>query len=79
MTIKHASIVPLIGGQTLGQEKAMGSRPEWLASFEAFASNDSHAVNHYKDLPYYHLSVNLKASRDFPQPGHIFRLLTHSK
>jgi site-specific DNA-cytosine methylase len=53
MTIKHASIVPLIGGQTLGQEKAMGSRPEWLASFKAFESNDSHAVNHYKDLPYY--------------------------
>lgn len=50
--IKHASIVPLIGGQTLGQEKAMGSRPEWLASFSAFKSNDSHAVNHYK-LPYY--------------------------
>ena len=51
--IKHASIVPLIGGQTLGQEKAMGSRPEWLASFSAFGSNDSHAVNHYKDIPYY--------------------------
>lgn len=50
--IKHASIVPLIGGQTLGQEKALGSRPEWLASFSAFESNDSHAVNHYK-LPYY--------------------------
>jgi site-specific DNA-cytosine methylase len=50
--IKHASIVPLIGGQTLGQEKAMGSRPEWLASFSAFESNDSHAVNYYK-LPYY--------------------------
>jgi site-specific DNA-cytosine methylase len=50
--IKHASIVPLIGGQTLGQEKAMGSRPEWLASFSAFGSNDSHAVNYYK-LPYY--------------------------
>lgn len=50
--MKHASIVPLIGGQTLGQEKAFGSRPEWLASFSAFASNDSHAVNYYK-LPYY--------------------------
>lgn len=51
--IKHASIVPLLGGQTLGQEQGMGSRPEWLASFKAFESNDSHAVNHYKDIPYY--------------------------
>ncbi len=56
--IKHASIVPLIGGQTLGQQQAMGSRPEWLASFEAFASNDSHAVNHYKDIPYYVMDMH---------------------
>lgn len=51
--VKHAFIVPLIGGQVLGQEKAFGTRPEYLLSYEPFASNDSHIVNYYEDVPYY--------------------------
>lgn len=50
--MKHAFIVPLIGGQTLGQERAFGSRPDYLLSYKPFTSNDSHIVNHYKDTPY---------------------------
>ena len=51
--MKHAFIVPLIGGQTLGQQAAFGSRPDYLLSYEPFGSNDSHLVNHYgKDTPY---------------------------
>lgn len=52
MSIKHAFIVPLIGGQTLGQEAAFGSRPDYLLSYTPFSNNDSHIVNHYKDVPY---------------------------
>lgn len=52
MSIKHAFIVPLIGGQALGQEAAFGSRPDYLLSYTPFANNDSHIVNHYKDVPY---------------------------
>jgi len=51
----HAFIVPLIGGQVLGQEKALGSRPEYLMSYEPFRENDSHLVNYYKDIPYHML------------------------
>ena len=50
--IKHAFIVPLIGGQALGQEAAFGSRPDYLLSYTPFANNDSHLVNYYKEVPY---------------------------
>ena len=50
--IKHASIVPLIGGETIGQMQAFGSRPDYLLSYTPFSSNDSHLVNYLKDTPY---------------------------
>jgi site-specific DNA-cytosine methylase len=53
--MKHATIVPLIGGETLGSEKAFGSRPEWLASYKPFTSNDKHLINYYKNEVPYHL------------------------
>jgi site-specific DNA-cytosine methylase len=52
MTLKHASIVPLIGGETLGQMSAFGTKPEYLLSYTPFSNNDSHLVNHLKDVPY---------------------------
>lgn len=52
MTIKHAAIVPLIGGLPLGQEKAFGDRPDYLLSYTPFSNNDSHLVNYWKDTPY---------------------------
>lgn len=50
--MKHASIVPLIGGETLGQMSAFNSRPDYLLSYTPFSNNDSHLVNHLKDVPY---------------------------
>lgn len=60
--IKHASIIPLIGGETLGSERAFGSKPEYFMSYEAFWSNDRHIVNHYGDVPYHVLDKNEKPS-----------------
>lgn len=52
-TIKHADIIPLIGGMTLGSERAFGNRPDYLLSYEAFWPNDRHLVNHYEnEVPY---------------------------
>lgn len=51
--IKHAFIVPLIGGQCLGQEKAFGSKPDYILSYEVFKSNDEHLLNYYGGVPYY--------------------------
>jgi len=52
--MKHAAIVPLIGGMTLGAEKSFGNRPEYLVSYEPFFNNDQHLINHYNnEVPYY--------------------------
>jgi site-specific DNA-cytosine methylase len=63
MSITHASIVPLIGGETLGQEVAFGSRPDYLLSYTPFKNNDSHLVNYYKDVPYILLDEGGKAPK----------------
>lgn len=51
--LTHASIVPLIGGETLGAQAAFGKRPEYLLSYTPFQANDSHLVNYYQgEVPY---------------------------
>ena len=50
--MKHASIVPLIGGETIGQMNAFGTKPDYLLSYTPFSNNDSHLVNYLKDVPY---------------------------
>lgn len=59
--LKHASIVPLIGGETIGQQQAFGTRPDYLLSYRPFANNDFHLVNYYKnEVPYYVLDDGQK-------------------
>ena len=49
----HASIVPLIGGETLGAHAAHGKPPEYFLSYSPFQNNDKHIVNHYNnEIPY---------------------------
>jgi site-specific DNA-cytosine methylase len=59
--MKHASIIPLIGGETIGCEYAFGSPPDYFLSYEPFQSNDQHILNYYnKEIPYYLLDKNQK-------------------
>ena len=57
MTIRHAGIVPLIGGELLASDEAYGVKPEYIMSYGAFANNERHLLNHYKkdgyDVPYH--------------------------
>ena len=47
------SIVPLIGGFTLGAESASSKKPKALISYPPFAGNDSQIIHHYSnDVPY---------------------------
>jgi site-specific DNA-cytosine methylase len=56
----HASIVPLIGGETIASQRAFGSRPIHFMSYEAFAANDKHIVNYYdNEVPYYVLDKGM--------------------
>jgi len=56
--MKHASLIPLIGGISLASDEVYGERPTWLASYDAFAPNDSHLINYYNNwkelnIPYH--------------------------
>lgn len=47
--ITYASIVPLIGGETLGVMEALGGQlPEYMISYSPFGNNDSHLVNYLR-------------------------------
>ena len=48
MTIKHAGIVPLIGGELLASDEAYGVKPEYIMSYGALAGNEQHLLNYYK-------------------------------
>jgi len=56
--ITWAPLIPLIGGQMLGAEKAFGKPPTAIYSYDGFQDNDSHYVNYQqntlgrKDIPY---------------------------
>ena len=57
----HASIVPLIGGETIGATRAHGRPPEYFLSYSPFAANDIHVRNYFKDVPYIVLDQGGKA------------------
>ena len=54
-TYTHAAIVPLIGGQLIGQQQAFGSLPEYILSYSVFKNNDSQILNYYDNKVPYHL------------------------
>ena len=61
--IKHASIVPLIGGETIAQQNVLGSRPDYIMSFSPFKANDYHLLNYYdNEVPYYLLDEGQRHS-----------------
>ena len=45
--MNYASIVPLIGGETIAMEKVFKKRPEYIISYEDFQANDTHLVEYY--------------------------------
>ena len=71
--ITWAPLIPLIGGQMLGAEKAFGKPPEAIYSYGGFEANDGHYVNYQqvtkgRDVPYVLLdSDNPKIKKVRPQ------------
>jgi site-specific DNA-cytosine methylase len=62
--ITWAPLIPLIGGQMLGAEKAFGKPPEAIYSYDGFQANDSHYVNYMNNVKGYGLEYILLD--DFP-------------
>ena len=60
--MKHAGIVPLIGGEILASDEAYGKTPEYLMTYSGFMGNEEHLIKHYKDnnidVPYHVLDEN---------------------
>jgi site-specific DNA-cytosine methylase len=57
--MKYASIIPLIGGETIAMETVFGKRPEYIISYEPFHNNDKHLVEHYNnEVPYHVLDMD---------------------
>jgi len=56
--MNYASIIPLIGGETIAMENVFGKRPDYIISYPPFASNDSHILEHYNhEVPYHVMGV----------------------
>ena len=54
--MNYASIVPLIGGETIAMQNVANSKPEYILSYSAFEANDRQLVEYYENkVPYYHL------------------------
>jgi len=56
--VNYASIVPLIGGETIAMQNVFGTKPEYILSYTDFEANDSQLLNYYNNsVPYYKLDV----------------------
>lgn len=56
MTITWGSVVPLLGGLSVGNKQAVGRDPDFLLSYTPFAGNDAHLRNYLKNVPYHVLN-----------------------
>ena len=55
--MKYASIIPLIGGETIAMENVFGERPKYIMTYDGFQANESHLLHHYNnEVPYLNLS-----------------------
>ena len=55
--MSYASIVPLIGGETIAMENVFGERPKYILTFDGFQANEEHLLNYYNnEVPYLNLS-----------------------
>lgn len=50
--MRYGGIIPLIGGNVLGAQKATGKLPEVMLSWKAFAKNDANIRAHWPSVPF---------------------------
>ena len=47
--MNYASIVPLIGGETIAMENVFGTKPKYILTYEGFQPNEEHLLNWYNN------------------------------
>ena len=56
--MKHATIIPLIGGEALASTEVFGTRPEYILSYKCFENNEKHLLNYWNNEVPYHVLDN---------------------
>ncbi len=62
--IRWGSIIPLIGGMTIGNKKVTGTDPDLIISYSAFSDNDQHCLNYFKNTPYLEIDAVTNKHKD---------------
>lgn len=57
--MKHAHIIPLVGGAAIGASLALKSNPEYIASWPAFAKNDQYCKDYFKGTTFFDITKML--------------------
>ena len=67
--IKWVAFQPLVGGFSIGADRAFQCKPEFIISYEGFIKNDRHLLNYwkYEKIPYLVLKYG---SNEFLNPEH---------
>tara|TARA_B100000902_G_scaffold78469_1_gene83171 strand:- start:2068 stop:3255 length:1188 start_codon:yes stop_codon:yes gene_type:complete len=62
--MSHASIIPLIGGETIAMQNVFGEKPQYILSYTDFEANDSQLLDYYnRTVPYIKLDMGGSAPR----------------
>ena len=62
--MSHASIIPLIGGETIAMQNVFGEKPKYILSYTDFEANDSQLLEYYnRSVPYIKLDMGGSAPR----------------
>ena len=51
--IKWGCFQPLIGGMAIGAFEAIGTKPEFILSYEGLQYNEQHLRNYWPDIHYF--------------------------
>lgn len=59
MSYTHGHIIPLVGGSVVGTTLALGSKPEWIASWgSVFGANDQYCLKYMEGVPFHDFEEN---------------------
>jgi site-specific DNA-cytosine methylase len=58
--MKHAGIIPLVGGAVIGATQSLKRNPEYIVSWKAFAKNDYYCGEYFPTVPWYNVDDDKK-------------------
>lgn len=64
--MKYITFIPLIGGMAIANAKAVGHKPEFVLSYDAFAKNESNLKNYWPDVEWHILNAETNTLENEP-------------